>query len=71
MAGPPMTEGSVEELLDELEPGSPVSEDAWADGGAAEPPVEAPDSSEVVAGGEDGVLGLSSVADSPHPPGQL
>lgn len=69
VAGPPQKEGCSENM-DEPGPGSPVGQGVRADCRSAEPPVKAPDSVKVVAGGEDGVLVLSElVAGFPHPLG--
>ena len=66
-AGSPSKESSVSQL-DELEPGSPVSQGVGADCRSAEPPVEAHDSAGVVAEGEEGVLRIEkSCAGIPHP----
>ena len=70
-AGSPSKESSVYQL-DELESDSPVSQGVGADCRSAEPPVEAPDSAEVVAEGEEGVLRIEeSCAGIPHPAGHL
>ena len=70
-AGPPPTGSSVAQL-DELVPGSPVSQGVGADCRSAEPHVEAPDSAGVVAEGEERVLRVvESCAGIPHPAGHL
>ena len=67
----PSNESSVSEL-DEPELGCPVSQGVWADCRSAEPPIEAPDSAEIVAEGEEGVLRVEeSCAGIPHPAGNL
>ena len=71
IAGSPKKESSVSEL-DEPEPGSPVSQGVGPDCRSAEPPIEAPDSAEVVAEGEEGVLRVEEFcAGIPHSAGHL
>lgn len=51
-----------------LEPSPPVSQGVGDDRERAELPADAPDSPEVVAGDEDGMLGLAELFDGYPPP---
>ena len=71
IAESPSNESSVCQL-DEPEPGSPVSQGVGADCRSAEPPIETPDSAEVVAEGEEEVLRVEeSCVGIPHSAGHL